>query len=135
MPSMVTHQPKDGHPPEGSVLQTWNLTFNLNSQNYIQMTLAMDGYLPSLGWSPTNPRMVTHQKEVNYKLGIWHLDCHTRLHLGFSANLRIWQVPACKMEPRSGTIICLNHLTTQPAGHRTTSILLLLLLFISTANF
>ena len=21
-----------------------------------------------------NPRMVTHQKEVNYRLGIWHLD-------------------------------------------------------------
>ena len=25
--------------------------------------------------------------------------CHTRLHLGFSVKLRIWQVPACKMEP------------------------------------
>ena len=24
------------------------------------------------------------------------------LHLGFSAKPRIWQVPACKMEPRSG---------------------------------
>ena len=30
--------------------------------------------------------------------------CHTRLHLGFSANLRIWQVPVCKMEPWSGNI-------------------------------
>ena len=30
--------------------------------------------LPSLGWSPNNPRMVTHQKEVNYRLKIWHLD-------------------------------------------------------------
>ena len=28
--------------------------------------------------------------------------CHTRLHPGFSAKLRIWQVPACKMESRSG---------------------------------
>ena len=26
------------------------------------------------------------------------------LHLGFSAKLRIWQVSACKMEPRSGII-------------------------------
>ena len=26
------------------------------------------------------------------------------LHLGISAKLKIWQVPACKMEPRSGTI-------------------------------
>ena len=39
----------------------------------------MDGHLPYLGWSPTNPRMVTHQKEVftNQKevcYGIWHLD-------------------------------------------------------------
>ena len=31
--------------------------------------------------------------------------CHTRLHLGFSAELRILQVSACNMEPRSGTII------------------------------
>ena len=44
----------------------------------------------------------------------FHLDqtgpfyCHTRLHLGFSANLRIRQVPACKMEPRSGNIFCKN---------------------------
>ena len=30
--------------------------------------------------------------------------CHTRLHLGFSAKLRIWQVPADKMEPQSGNI-------------------------------
>ena len=27
------------------------------------------------------------------------------LHLGFSAKRRIWQVPICKMEPQSGTII------------------------------
>ena len=30
---MVTHQPKDGHPPEGSVLQTWNLAGPLYSKN------------------------------------------------------------------------------------------------------
>ena len=39
-----------------------------------QVTTAMDGHLPSLGWSPTNSRMVTHKKEVHYTLGIWHLD-------------------------------------------------------------
>ena len=40
----------------------------------------MDGHLPSLGWSPTNLRMVTHLKEVFthqrgacYRLEIWHL--------------------------------------------------------------
>ena len=27
------------------------------------------------------------------------------LHLGFSVKLRIWQVPACKMEPQSGIIL------------------------------
>ena len=38
---------------------------------------------------------------------IWGNYCHTRLHLGFSAKLRIWQVPICKMEPLSGIIITL----------------------------
>ena len=28
------------------------------------------------GWSPTNLKMVTHQKEVCYILGIWHLDLY-----------------------------------------------------------
>ena len=28
----------------------------------------------SQGWSHTNPRMVTHQKEVYYRHGIWHLN-------------------------------------------------------------
>ena len=32
--------------------------------------------------------------------------CHTRFHLGFSVKLRIWQVSAWKMEPRSGYIFC-----------------------------
>ena len=31
-----------------------------------------------------------------------------RLHLGFSAKLTIWQVPTCKMEPRSGNIMQLE---------------------------
>ena len=34
----------------------------------------MDGHLPSLGWSPTNPRMVNHKKKVYYINGIWHLE-------------------------------------------------------------
>ena len=37
--------------------------------------------------------------------------CHTRLHLGFSAKLRILEVPVCKMEPRSGIIFCKNRPT------------------------
>ena len=74
IPMMVTHQPKDGHPPEGSMLQTRNLALRLISQNYDQVTTAGNGHLPSLRWSPTNPRMVTLHKEVYYRLGIWHLD-------------------------------------------------------------
>ena len=34
----------------------------------------MDGHLLYLVWSPNNPRMVTHQKEVNYRVEILHLD-------------------------------------------------------------
>ena len=36
----------------------------------------MSGHPPSLGGSPANPNMVTvtNQKEVYYKLGIFHLD-------------------------------------------------------------
>ena len=32
----------------------------------------MDGYPPSPGVSPTNPKMLTHQEEVYCILGIWH---------------------------------------------------------------
>ena len=73
---MVTHQPKDkvGHPPEECVLQNWNMVLRLDSENKSQVITAMDGPLPSLGWSPTNPRMVTLQKEVYYIVGIWHLE-------------------------------------------------------------
>ena len=34
----------------------------------------MESHLPYLGWSPTNLGMVTHQKEVYYRLRIRHLD-------------------------------------------------------------
>ena len=53
-PGMVTHQPKDGHPPEGSVLQTWNLALKLNQ---IHKRKPGNNFR---GWSPTIPRMVTH---------------------------------------------------------------------------
>ena len=33
-----------------------------------------NGHLLSRGWSPTNPRIVTQQKDVYYRLGILHLD-------------------------------------------------------------
>ena len=71
---MVTPPPKDGHPPEGSLVQTWNFAFRFNTHNKSQVSTSMYGHLPSFGWSHTNPRMVTYQKNINYILEIWHLD-------------------------------------------------------------
>ena len=79
---MVSKQPQDGHTPEGSVLKTGNLALRLNSQNLHQATTFMDGHLPSQEWLPTNPRMVIHQKEVNYRLGIWHLNFIEKTNTG-----------------------------------------------------
>ena len=56
------------------------------AQNEHKVTTAIDGPPPSLGGSPNNPMMVTHQKEVYYRLGIWHL------HITYKTNTR-WQLP------------------------------------------
>ena len=87
---MVTHQAKEGHPPEGSMLQTRNLALRLISQNYDQVTTARNGQLPSLGWSPTNPRMVTLHKEVYYRLGIWHLDLPHKTKTRMPTSTQAW---------------------------------------------
>ena len=50
------------------------MEFGTNSQNESKVSTSMDGHLPSIGWLPTNPRMVTHQKEVYYRHGIRHLN-------------------------------------------------------------
>ena len=52
---MVTRQPKDGHPPEGIVLQTWNLALKLKKLTKQKMGNNFNEC------SPTIPRMVTHQ--------------------------------------------------------------------------
>ena len=83
-PKDVHHQPKDGHPPEGNVLQTSNWALKHYLQNYHQVTTAMHSHLLSLWWSPTNPRMVTHQKEVYYRLKIWQLNLTDRKTSGDS---------------------------------------------------
>ena len=44
--------------------------------------------------------------------------CHTWFHLGFSVKLRIWQLSACKMEPRSSYIFC-----QEPVSHPPTKCL------------
>ena len=59
------------------------------------------GYYYQLNDSPSNVLKIKLLK-VKVKAS------HTQLHLGFLAKLRIWQVPACKMEPRSGNIFCKN---------------------------
>ena len=56
IPRMVTNQPMYGHPAEGSILQTRNLTLRLSSQNYAQVTTAMDGHPPSLRWLAPQPK-------------------------------------------------------------------------------
>ena len=43
--------------------------------------------------------------------------CHTRLHLGFSAKMRIWQVAACKMEPQRGIVLDQKPPTHPPTHH------------------
>ena len=53
-----------------------------------------------------------------FMINQWLLNIATLgLHLGFSAKLKIWQVSACKMEPRSGTII--TDWASQPASQPT----------------
>ena len=42
----------------------------------------MDGHLSSHGWSLSNPRMVTHQKEVYYRLEMQLLDLTQKLTTG-----------------------------------------------------
>ena len=56
---MVTHQPKYGHPPEESILQTWNLALRLNLQTLDQVTTAKDGHLL--------PRVVTPSMVIQTK--------------------------------------------------------------------
>ena len=51
-----------------------------------EVTNAMDCHLLSHGWSPNIPRMVTHQKEVYYRLQIW------QLHFTLKTITR-WQLP------------------------------------------
>ena len=59
IPRRIPHKPKDGHPPERSILKTGNLALKLKTQNQHQVRTAMDGHLSFLGGCPANPRMVT----------------------------------------------------------------------------
>ena len=65
-------------------------------------------------WIVTSSESNITTDEIFFRLEFYFIHyglngyCHTRLHLGISAKLRIWQVSACKMEPQSVIIICLN---------------------------
>ena len=68
----------------------------------------------SPSWSGSSYKLLQAGAELGqaqYKLGL--IFCRygfatLELHLGFSALLKIWQVLACKMEPRSGIIFGQN---------------------------
>ena len=55
------------------------MAYIINSQNFDQVTTAMNGHLPFLGWKHTNPWMVTHQKDIHYRLRIGILTLITKL--------------------------------------------------------
>ena len=51
-----------------------------------------------------------------YRIYYYTPYCHTRLHLGFPAKLKIEQVPTYKMEPQRGWIMKRTP-STQPSTH------------------
>ena len=55
------------------------------------------GWSPTIpkGWSTTNLKMVTHQKEVCYRLGIWRLDLNKKLRAG--DNCQEWSPTILRM--------------------------------------
>ena len=108
IPRTVTHQSKDGQPPEGSIVQTQSIIATLGSILDSQLSWE-SGKFQLARWSHRvvllSDRIIWHLPlHILLSFSFWVVCCHTRLHLGFSAKLRIWQVPACKMEPRSGII-------------------------------
>ena len=84
-PRMATNKPKDGHPNKevhymefGTCTLHTKLTPGDSCHGWSPaipwrvIHQPKDGQPPTQGWSAANPRMVTHQKEVYYRLGIWH---------------------------------------------------------------
>ena len=71
-------------------------------------------YYQGVAGDPRQPRHGTRHHllliagKKNVTLLCSRIFCHTRLHLGFSAKLKIWHVPACKVEPQNGIIFCLK---------------------------
>ena len=83
---MVTHHPKDGHPPfkiyQKEVyyrLEIWHLALTHKSNpGEVRMVSPhpQDGHPPSQGWSTT---IKINQKELYYRLGIWYLGLTNKI--------------------------------------------------------
>ena len=102
IPRMVTNHSKDGHQPskiyhKEVYYRLWIWHIDLTHKIKTRWSV-MDGQPPSPGWSATIQRMVTHhpmdghppskiyQKEVCYRLEIWHKD--------LTQNIKTrWQLP------------------------------------------
>ena len=72
----------------------------------VNQKISAHGSVESLLNNSPNPSKVVSKDSKFYVF--WY--CHTRPYLPISAKLKIWQVSACKMGPRSGIISIKNHL-------------------------
>ena len=63
----------------------------------------MNDHLPSLGWSPTIQRIVTHQKVEYYRLRNWHLNLTHKLRPGDKCHLWSPTIPRMVIhQPKDG---------------------------------
>ena len=82
---MVSYHPENGCPPtKGWSPTKRKCTTDMEFGTYTLLTKLTPGD-NCHGWSPTISRMVTHHKDVYYRLGIWHL------HISHKTNTR-WQL-------------------------------------------
>ena len=95
------------------------ILFSTKEEYFINNKLSLASTrLPNKGLSNPTQKNLVPPWTIRYPLTKFflrashtvHYFCHTRLHLGFSAKLRIWQVQACKMEPLSSNIFCKKQL-------------------------
>ena len=71
---MVTHQKEVYYRLRISNLDLTHKTKARWKPPWMVTYYSKGGHPPTKGWSPTNPRMVTHQKELLYTLGNRHID-------------------------------------------------------------
>ena len=90
-PRMVTQQ-KEVYYRLG--IRQLHLTHKTNTRWHMPWMVTYhpyEGDPPTQGWSPTNPRMVSLQKDVYYRQGIWHRDLtHKTDGRWWSLTLKNW---------------------------------------------